>query len=332
MKIERVEYRDWPEAYRCTVGSVELVVVTAIGPRILSLRLAGGTNLLFEDGTGFGVGAWRLYGGHRFATAPESAASYAPDNQACDTQVSSGRLLITQPPDPNGLQKTLTVGPGVGTRGFEMVHGLANRSDRAWHGAPWACTCVKPEGQVIIPRPSVANPGQPGFERQVPRAVNAAEIGTPVGNVRLVTDSEGARYWTLADDDYAGPASPQWGWTADHYVIQPPLARGKVGLFSPEGCLAFVQPELTFLIRALEVEPHRAYPHGGCNVEVYTHPQYLEMETLGPLTTLAPGQQLIHRQRWQLLRAVPTASGHGERLPAVSRDPRRAEPREPAHE
>jgi hypothetical protein len=105
-----------------------------------------------------------------------------------------------------------------------------------------------------------------------------------------------------------------------------------MGLFSPEGCLAFVQPELTFLIRAVEVEPHRTYPHGGCNVEVYTHPQYLEMETLGPLTTLAPGQQLTHRQQWQLLRAVPTASGHGVRLPAASRDPRRAGPREPAHE
>jgi len=332
MKIERVKYRVWPEAYRCTVGLAELVVVTAIGPRILSLRLDGGTNVLFEDETDFGVGAWRLYGGHRFATAPESAATYTPDNTPCDAQVSSGRLRIMQSQDANGLQKILTIGPGLPTPGFEIVHELANRGRRGWQGAPWACTCVKPDGPVIIPRPSPANPGQPGLEGLIPGAPNAQEIGTPVGSVSLVTDSEGARYWTLADDHYASPTHPQWGWTADQFVIQPPLAKGKVGLFSPEGCLALVRPDLTFLIRAAEVEPHRAYPHGGCNIEVYTSAHYLELETLGSLTTLAPGQQLIHRQQWQLLRPALTPSEHVVHLPTASREHRRAAPRQPPHE
>ena len=98
MKIERVEYRDWPEAYRCTAGPVELVIVTAIGPRILSLRLDGGTNLLFEDDTDFGVGAWRLYGGHRFATAPESArqAAVRPRPSPCNpTLMRCPRTLLS---------------------------------------------------------------------------------------------------------------------------------------------------------------------------------------------------------------------------------------------
>jgi hypothetical protein len=329
MKIERFEYRDWPEAYRCTVGPAELVVVTAIGPRILSLRLDGGTNVLFEDETDFGVGAWRLYGGHRFATAPESAASYTPDNTPCAAQVANGRLLITQPPDANGLQKTLTIGPGLPTPGFEIVHELANRGRHGWHGAPWACTCVKPGGPVIIPRPAPNHRKRDGL---APLNPLAPEVGTPVGIVSLVTDSEGACYWTLADDHYASPTHPQWGWTADRFVIQPPLAKGKVGLFSPEGCLALVRPDLTFLIRAAEVEPHRAYPHGGCNIEVYTSAHYLELETLGSLTTLAPGQQLIHRQQWQLLRPALTPSEHVVHLPTASREHRRAAPRQPPHE
>jgi hypothetical protein len=132
MKIERVEYRGWLEAYRCAVGPAELVVVTSIGPRILSLRLNGGKNLLYEDETGFGVGGWRLYGGHRFVTAPESARSYTPDNTPCDAQVSNGRLLITQPLDMDGLQKTLTIGPGLPGPGFEIVHGITNWNRQVW--------------------------------------------------------------------------------------------------------------------------------------------------------------------------------------------------------
>jgi hypothetical protein len=115
-----------------------------------------------------------------------------------------------------------------------------------------------------------------------------------------VTDARGARYWTLADHHYASPIHPQWGWTAGQFVIQPPLAKGKVGLLSAEGCVALVKPDLTFLIRALGVEPRLGYPHGGCNVEVFTSAQYLEMETLGPLTTLAPGQEVLHVEEWHL--------------------------------
>lgn len=126
-------------------------------------------------------------------------------------------------------------------------------------------------------------------------------LGTPVGSATIVTHPEGARYWSLAGGHYACPNNPQWGWNAGHFVIRPPLAKGKVGLLSPEGCLALVRPDLSFFIRAAGAEPHLAYPHGGCNLEVYTSIHYLEMETLGPLTTLAPGQQLTHCEWWQLI-------------------------------
>jgi hypothetical protein len=332
MRIEHVNYRGWPEAYRCTMGLVELVVVTTIGPRILSLRFDGGANVLYEDETDFGRGAWRLYGGHRFATAPESAATYTSDNAQCDARITCGRLVIAQPVDASGLQKTWTIGPNGRTPGFEIVHELTNQSRRAWYGAPWACTCVKPDGSVIIPRPSPANTRQLDLEDWFPCPPEAEEIGTPAGDVRLVADSEGARYWALTDDEYAGPTSPQWGWNGDHFVTHPPLAKGKVGLFSPEGCLAFVRSDLTFRIHAVELALHRAYPHGGCNVEVYTSAHYLELETLGPLTTLAPGEQLTHRQLWQLTRSVLTRSERAVYPGEASRKHPHSPLREPAHE
>jgi hypothetical protein len=358
MNIERIKYRDWTEAYRCTVGPAELVVVTAIGPRILSLRLDGGVNVLFEDDTQFGVGAWRLYGGHRFMTAPESAATYLPDNTPCEAQVSNGRLRITQLPDARGLQKTLVIASGPQAPGFEIIHGLVNRSRRAWFGAPWACTCVKPEGPVMIPRPAPLNPRQDGLASSPPAGLNAQqiplapsprrrgarcaprlgkrsapqELGTPVGSVNIVTHPDGARYWSLAGGNYARPTSPQWGWNAGHFVIQPPLVKGKVGLLSSEGCLTLVRPELTFLIRAVGVESHLTYPHGGCNVEVYTSTHYLEMETLGPLTTLASGQQLTHREWWQLMHPALSPAEFLVAHQAPVRQPLRSPPRPSAHE
>ena len=100
MKIEQTSYRHWPEAYRCTVGPLELVVVTSIGPRILSLRYDGGQNPLDEDTTDFGVGAWRLYGGHRLTVAPETPASYSPDNAPCAVELLGDRSRTAVAGDP----------------------------------------------------------------------------------------------------------------------------------------------------------------------------------------------------------------------------------------
>ena len=44
-----------------------------------------------------------------------------------------------------------------------------------------------------------------------------------------------------------------------------------------------------------------AYPDGGCNIEVYSCREYLEMEMLGPLQTLHPGQQTSHTECWRIV-------------------------------
>jgi hypothetical protein len=69
-----------------------LNAITCFGPRLLSLRFAGGENQLYEEDSGFMVGAWRLYGGHRFTVAPESEASYAPENKPSQVRVEHGAL------------------------------------------------------------------------------------------------------------------------------------------------------------------------------------------------------------------------------------------------
>ena len=53
----------------------------------------------------------------------------------------------------------------------------------------------------------------------------------------------------------------------------------------------------------------RQYPDYGCNLEVFTNPDFLEVETLGPLCALAPGESVSHVERWWLFGSVPPGEG-----------------------
>jgi hypothetical protein len=55
------------------------------------------------------------------------------------------------------------------------------------------------------------------------------------------------------------------------------------------------------------------HPDYGCNAESYRNDGFIEVETVGPLTHLTPGQAATHVERWEL-HAAPT----------VPRRPRRA--------
>jgi hypothetical protein len=265
MRIERICHREWPEAYRCTSGPLELIVVTSMGPRILSLRLDAGENLLYEDATGFKLGAWVLCGGHRFTTAPESDASYTPDNQPCDVAFERDRLTIHQRLG-DGLRRGLEIAAGVDRTGFVLRHLFRNCGTESWNGAAWAITCVPPSGRVVAPMSG----------------------GPP-------------RFWTPPGGCYADASNPQWQSADGCFVVEPRGEKGKAGLRSEPGWLAWLGVDAAFLIRGPGWIPHATYPDDGCNVEVYTCANYLELETLSPLTTLLPGQELAHVETWQVV-------------------------------
>ena len=78
------EYVGWKRALRVRWNSWELVAPLEVGPRILRLGPVGGPNLFFEDPAQLGQtggNTWKIYGGHRFWTAPENEDSYTPDNE-----------------------------------------------------------------------------------------------------------------------------------------------------------------------------------------------------------------------------------------------------------
>lgn len=271
LHIAQTDFMGWREAYRLQMGDAEMIVVTEVGPRILSLRVTGGPNLLYVDpstaGQGQGDVAWHIYGGHRIWVSPESEDAYAPDNAHCAVQVSADGLSAVAPPDPDTkLSKRLTV-RADGDR-FIVESAVRNTSDFVAAGAVWALTCVVPQGVIAFPWGT-------GGRWAVKRI----------------------QWWTAWAGHSSNVRSQQYQAGPDLFVLRPTGEEGKVGTHSPEGWLALCRADATF-IKSFTPDPFATYPDGGCSVEVYTCASFVEMETLSPQGIIAPGQELVHREVW----------------------------------
>jgi len=62
-----------------------------------------------------------------------------------------------------------------------------------------------------------------------------------------------------------------------------------------------------------------AYPDFGCSFETFTNADFLELETLGPMTTLEPGEALTHVERWSAFRGVRVERWDDAELDSVVR-------------
>jgi hypothetical protein len=73
----------------------------------------------------------------------------------------------------------------------------------------------------------------------------------------------------------------------------------KVGFPNPRGWLAYWLDGTLFVKRAA-FDPCASYYDLGSSSECYCNGNFLELETLGPITRLAPGEELSHVETWEL--------------------------------
>ena len=92
--MQKVTRLGLPNCFQLTNGTVEVVVASDVGPRVLGYGFEGGRNVLGEHPDAFVETAWgefKPWGGHRLWTAPEAKPrSYAPDNDAVEV---AGEML-----------------------------------------------------------------------------------------------------------------------------------------------------------------------------------------------------------------------------------------------
>ena len=178
-------------------GRTEAAAALDFGIRIVHLSCAGKPNLFYSqpddlsDGLATEAG-WRIYGGHRFWSSPESTRSYYPDNAPVACELLADGVCLRQRTDPwTGFEKTLIL-------------------------------CFLPRGTSL-------------------------KLGVYTAKGKITAENLGQR-----------------------------------------------------LTVSCEVHPIAQCADHGCNVELYLNRDVMELETLGVLARLAPGQSTHHTEFWTL--------------------------------
>ena len=280
MNLETVQYEGW-DAVRLANGDAELVVTTSVGPRIIHYGLTGGPNafqVIPETRGQSGGEAWVPYGGHRLWIAPEvMPRSYFPDTGAYGTPLMDCDTLVLASPveSTTGIKKEMRVSLAPSGSAVTVQHTLTNHNVWAVTLSVWALSIVAGGGKVVLP--------------QEPFVPHGDEL-LPARPLVL---------WKFTD-----MADPRWRWGMKYLTLaaQDDLdTPQKVGLYNAVGWGAHVTDTQAFI---LTIKPAPggpgALPDMGCNFETFTKGAFQELETLGPLTTLQPGESATHTEQWFL--------------------------------
>lgn len=280
--MEKIEYGGWKNCYRIANKKVELIVTGDVGPRVIRFAFVDGENEFMEDQEDLGKTGgdeWRLYGGHRLWHAPEvKPRTYYPDNVPVNVEENDGFVLVTQPTEPTtGIQKELDFIMDPDRARVRVTHRLINRGMWTAEMAPWALSVMAPGGTAIIPQP--------------PRGTHP-ECLLPCNTLTLwpYTDLSDSR-WTFGNKYILLRQDAQ---------KEAPL---KMGVLCKDGWIAYARNGHLF-VKTFKIDLTADYPDHGCTVEAFTNKDMLEIETLGPLMKLEPGQQIEHVETWHLLRDV----------------------------
>lgn len=286
--IEKISWRGWNTVYRISNDAVQVLVLADVGPRIIWYGFKNGKNVLHEaasDAGQTGGKEFRLYGGHRLWVSPEVERTYFPDNRPVAVEQGDDRILFTAPVEDSApgtnLQKQIEVRLRASGSRLQLAHCVINLDQHATELAAWTPTMMKAGGRAIVPLP--------------PRAAMDKDHYLSVGPLTL---------WSFTD-----LADPRWRLGTEFIQLtQSAASAGRfeeqmTGIFNPWGWGAYFIDNSLFVKRAPVING-ATYPDFGCNFEVFTNREFLELETLGPKVVLNPGEQARHEESWQLFADV----------------------------
>ena len=278
--IEKLTFLGQPNCYRFSNGTIDLIVSTDVGPRVLRYGFCAAENMLGEYpglSTPTALGDWKPWGGHRLWVAPEEMPqSYAPDNSPIRFDILGEHgIRLMQPTDQAGFEKEIIVELAETGTQVSLRHRLTNRNRSTLRVAPWAITIVRGGGVTLIP----LEPFRSHDDCLVPAQSIVLWYFTDLTDSRITLGRNFLRLRT--DKDRAEPqkfgAANRQGWCGYHH-----------------------KASRTLLIKTFSYHHQATYPDFGANVETYTAGDYMEVETLGPLQDLQPGAATEHTERWHL--------------------------------
>jgi hypothetical protein len=293
--VTSVSYHGWPDCYLLSNGSVEAVVVPAIG-RVMQLRLAGAAEGTFWENRALdgqlpplNSSEWINFGGDKCWPAPQSDW---PRHQGRDwpPPVAFDSLPLKAVAEERGVVLTSPVDPGFGiqiTRHVELdaeqpVMRIRTEYRKICGDAVkvgvWSITQMRDPERVFIFLPDQSAFAD-GFVHLMPSEPKELRI-----DGRLLS------------------------------LERHPSECAKIG--SDAASLAWVGRNCVVRIDA-ETGPGE-YPDGGCVTEVYTNSDplpYVELEAMGPLVKLSAGERIERSTVYTIMpRSTPDSEAEARKI------------------
>jgi len=261
---------------------VELIVTGDVGPRVIRFGFVGGQNLFKEYADQLGKSGeekFQLRGGNRVWKAPEDPiATWAPDNVAVEIIPTATGLIARAPVEPlSSLQKEIEVSMAPSGSDVTVKHRITNRSLYTLEFSPWTLTMMAQGGVAIS-----------GFPPRGKHPVNLEATNPLV-------------MWA-----YTNLADKRLTFTRKYLLLRQDPGNSeaeKLGTFNPDTWAAYLLNGEVFLKRT-QADASKTYPDFGCSFETFTNNEFLEIETLGPMTKVATGKTVEHVEHWSLHRNV----------------------------
>ena len=309
---ETLTDRGWTGAVPMENASVTLTTVPEIA-RIMEFSLRGYPNLIWQnpdlrgqraDPQGPQQGIWLNFGGAKLWAAPQSQwaavfgnwpPEYELDAAPCDlSQLDPYRLVLQGQPSPTkGIQFQRQI--QLVDQGADFIYTLSNRSDQTVSWGIWMVFQAIPGGKLFLP----------------------------------ATDR--TQFWLDSQFSVTGATVPEdlrFQKQDQVYVLDQERSIYKTKLFSipDQGWLAYwVADQVFFLL--YEADPEAHYPEGEGSTEIFTDADYIELEHIGPLISLAPGESTSLPESWRILPAPEFSDLHQQitwvQAQAAALDPRK---------
>jgi hypothetical protein len=263
--------------------ALQLWVTKNVGPRIIGLQLSGGDNLFavlphFIVTTPAG-NKYHFRGGHRLWYAPEEPErTYYPDDAAVTiTEIPNGIMTTQAVETATGIEKQMAITMPDDTAHVAIDHILTNRGETAVELAPWAITQFRPSGFAVLPQTGQDTGLLPNRRYALWPYTNINSPHLKTGNEFIFIHAE------MKNEKF------------------------KIGWANTEGWLAY-WVDNTLFIKQADYQATADYFDFGSSSECYCDDNFLELETLGPRTTLAPGVLVKHREIWRIFPEVALAA------------------------
>ncbi|MFI5258093.1 MAG: hypothetical protein ACHQ01_00565 [Candidatus Limnocylindrales bacterium] len=264
-------------------------VLATGGPRIVGFGLSGRDNFLVETpqiSWDAGYGTYDLLGGHRLWFAPETSLCSVPDATgltltAIPDAAAPAVRLVGPVEGPTGLRRTMEIRLDADSAAVTVHHVIANEGSGEIELAPWGITQLRLGGVAVVPM-------------------------APEAKEHALQPNQVVALWPYAfwSDDrlHIGDRTLT--------VAGRPAKAFKVGCLDTSGVAAYLRDGLLFVLR-FDPAVGAARADFGCNVEVYVDESAIELESLGPLECLGPGEATAHDESWELREVEPGIDAAG---------------------